>query len=63
MVNTRCYEAEYLYGQNESLAANNISENLFSQVDKEGNKLVSFDDILDHHVDETDTMHQGALII
>ena len=39
---------------------NTIVENLFSQVDKEGNKFVLFDEIVDHYVDRTETMRQDA---
>jgi hypothetical protein len=37
---TRMYEVEYLDGYKASLAANTIAENLFAQVDEEGNHYV-----------------------
>lgn len=36
------YEVEYLDGYKEPLADNYISENLYSQIDQEGNIFVSF---------------------
>ena len=63
MLDTRVYEVEYLYGHKAPLAANTISENIFSQVDEEGNKFVLFDDIVDYLVDWTESMQQDALII
>ena len=43
MLDRRVYEVEYLDGHETSLAANTITENIFLQVDKEGNRLVLFD--------------------
>ena len=37
-------------GHKASLSANAIAENLFAQVDDEGNRFVLFDDIVDHRV-------------
>ena len=37
--------------------------NIFSQVDEEGNEFVLFDDIVDHRVDRTNTMHHDAFIL
>ena len=48
MLDTRVYEVEYLDGNNASLVANSIAENIFSQVDEEGNRLVLFYDIVDN---------------
>ena len=42
---------------------NTITENLFSQVDEEGNIFVLFYDIVDHSADGKETMHQDVLII
>ena len=63
MLDTRVYEAEYLDIHKASLAANTISDNIFSQVDEEGNKVLLFDEIVDHPVDGKETMHQESLII
>ena len=51
ILDTRLYEVEYLDGYRTSLAANAIAENLFSQVDEEGNMHVLFDAIINHRVD------------
>ena len=40
---TRMYEVEYLDGFTTSMAANSIAENMFAQVDEEGNRHVLFD--------------------
>ena len=47
----RLYEVKYLDDHTVSLIANTIAENLYSQVDEEGNCYVLFDTILDHRVD------------
>ena len=44
---TRMYEVEYPDGYKASLYANSIAENIFSQVDGEGNIHVLFEDIVD----------------
>ena len=63
MLDTRVYEVEYLDVHKASLAANNIYENIFSKVDEEWNIFVLFDDIVNHRVDGTETMHQDTFII
>jgi hypothetical protein len=45
ILDTRVYEVEYPDGHKTSLAANMIAENLFAQVDSEGNRHVLFDEI------------------
>ena len=50
---TRMYEVEYKDGQKALLAANAIAENMFAQVDGEGNGHVLFQDIVDHRYDGT----------
>ena len=47
ILDTRLYEVEYLDGFGAHMAANTIAENMFEQVDKEGNKEVLFDEIID----------------
>jgi hypothetical protein len=44
----RMYEVEHLDGHKALLAANAIAENVFAQVDEEGNRHVLFDEIIDH---------------
>ena len=63
MFYTRVYEVEYLDLYKASLSVNNIAENLFSRADEEGNRFVLFDEIMDHRVDGTDTMHQDASVV
>ena len=48
LLDTRIYEVEYLDGYKASLSANEIAQNLFAQVDEEGNRYVLFDSIIDH---------------
>ena len=50
ILDTRLYEIEYLDGHKSSLAANTIAENIFAQVDDEGNRYVLLDAIADHRV-------------
>ena len=48
MLDTIIYEVKYHDGHKASLTANTIVENLFSQVDEEGNQHVLLDCIADH---------------
>ena len=48
ILDTRVYEVEYADGRIASMAANQIAENLFAQVDAEGNRHVLLDEIVDH---------------
>jgi hypothetical protein len=48
ILDTRLYEVEWHDGRREALAANVIAENLFAQVDDEGNRHVLLQDIVDH---------------
>ena len=48
MLDNRIYEVEFPDGHRTSLAANAIAENLFAQVDPEGNRHVMFQSIIDH---------------
>jgi hypothetical protein len=45
------YEVEYPNGHKASLAANAIEENMFAQIDDEGNRHVLFEGIIDHRTD------------
>ena len=62
ILDTRIYEVEYLDGHKASLAANTIAENMFAQVDDEGNRHVLFDAITDHRVDGSELRQQNAFI-
>ncbi len=56
------YEVEYVDGHKASLSANAIAENLFAQVDDEGNRFVLLDAIADHRVNGKQ-LTQGENII
>ena len=63
MLNTIVYWVKEIGVHKASLAVNYVSENIFSQVYEEGNILLLFYEIVDHHVDVTDTMYQYALVV
>jgi hypothetical protein len=48
ILDSRMYVVEWSDGRTEELMANIIAENLFSQMDDEGNRYVLLDDIIDH---------------
>ena len=60
ILDTRVYEVEFMDGHKTSLAANAIAENLFAQVDDEGNRFVLFDAIVDHRTDGTEVQHDNG---
>ena len=62
ILDTRLHEVEYLDGCKTSLTANTIAENLFSQVNDEGNRHVLFDAIIDHRRDSTALQQKNAFI-
>ena len=62
ILDTRVYEVEFMDGHKASLSANAIVENLFAQVDDEGNRFVLFDAIVDHRVNGKQLI-QGENII
>jgi hypothetical protein len=45
------------------MSANNIAQNLFAQVDEEGNRHVLFDEIIDHRTDGSEVKQQDAFIV
>ena len=49
MMDTREYELEYDDGNHDWYFANVIAENLYSQIDSEGNQFLVLEDISDHH--------------
>ena len=63
MLDTRVYEVEYLDVNKASIAANNIAENILSQVDEQGNTLVLFNSMVGPCVDGTETTQQDKLIV
>ena len=54
------YEVEYLDGFTTSMAAYSIAENMFAQVDKEENRHVLFDEIVEHRCDGNQVKMQDA---
>ena len=56
------YEVEYQDGHAAELAVNLIAENLFAQVDEEGNRSVLFDDSVDVRIDGTQVLQQDAFV-
>ena len=48
ILDTIVYEVKYVDGHKASLTANSIAQNMFAQVDDEGNRHVLFDEIIYH---------------
>ena len=62
LLDTRMYEVEYLDGECTSLSANHIAENLFAQVDDEGNRQVLMKEIIDYCMNGQEVKHQDTFI-
>ena len=62
ILDTRVYEVEYADGHKTALAANIIAENLFAQVDQEGNRHVLFSEITDHRFDGSQLTQAEAIV-
>ena len=62
LLDTRMYEVEYLHAKHASLSANHITENLFAQVDDEGNRQVLMKEIIDYRTNGQEVKHQDAFI-
>jgi hypothetical protein len=52
ILNTCIFEVQFPDGHTESYAANIIVENMYAQVDHEGNQFPLLDEIIDHHSNE-----------
>ena len=63
ILDSRMYEVEYNDGHTASLAANVIAENLFAQVDQEGNRFVILEAIVGSRTDGTQTLQQDAFAV
>ena len=48
ILDTRMYEVEFMDGTKQSLSVNYIAENVFAQVDQDGNRQVLLDEIIDY---------------
>ena len=62
ILTSRMYEVEYQDGHRSAMAANAIAQNLFAQVDAEGNCHVLFDEIIDHRTDGKEVKQQDAFL-
>ena len=62
ILDTRMYKDEFQDGHRASLAANTIAENLFAQIDDEGNRHVLFDKIVDHRTNVKQLLQQDAFL-
>ena len=62
ILDSRMYEVEFQDGYKTSLAANAIAENLFSQIDDEGNRHVLFKEIIDHRTNGKQVTQQDAFV-
>ena len=62
ILDSRMYEVEYQDGTKASLAANYIAENLFAQVDQEGNRHILLDELIDYRVNGREVKLQDAFI-
>ena len=56
------YEVEYQDGHKSSLSANVIDKNMFAQVDKEGNRHIPFQEIVDYRVNGKEIKQQDDFI-
>ena len=63
ILDTRVYEVEFPDGYKTSLAANAIAENLFAQVDSEGNRQVLFDEIISYRTNGKEIKQQDAYVV
>ena len=57
------YKVEYLDWERTSLAANNIAENLFGQIDDDGNRQVIMDKIIGHRSNEHAVKQHDMFIV
>ena len=48
ILDTRLYDVQFLDGRVETYAANIIAENIYSQLDDEGNRFLLLEEIMDH---------------
>jgi hypothetical protein len=62
ILDSRMYEVVYQDDHKSVMAANAIAQNLFAQVDAEGNCHVLFDEIIDHRTDGKEVKQQDAFL-
>ena len=63
ILDSRMYEVQYLDVEWASLAANNIAEDVFAQIDDDGNCQVLMDEIIGHRSNEHAVKQQDAFTI
>ena len=56
------YKVEFMDGTKQSLSANYIAENVFAQVDQDGNPQVLLDEIIDYRTTSKEVKQQDAFI-
>ena len=61
-IDSRMYEVEYQDCHKSAMAANVIAQNLFAQVDAEGNCHVLFDKIIYHRTNGKEVKQQDAFL-
>ena len=66
ILDTCLYDVQFLDGRVETYAANIIAENIYSQLDDEGNRFLLLEEIMDHrrgknavHIDDKYIIHNG----
>ena len=62
LLDTRLYEVEYLDGHKDALTANTIAQNMFAEIDEDGNRHVLLDSIIDIRCDGSEIKQQDAFI-
>ena len=62
ILDTIMFEVEYKDGHKDSLEDNAIADNMFNQVDREGNWHFLFQEIVGHRYDSTELKEQDAFI-
>ena len=62
ILDTRIFEVEFVDGHTAAMTANAIAENLFSQVDQEGHRLILMDEVVDHRRGSDAVTHENAFI-
>ena len=62
ILDTRMYEVEFMDGTKQSLSASYITENVFAQVDQDGNCQVLLDEIIDYCTASKEVKQQDAFI-
>ena len=62
ILDTQMYEVEFMDGTKQSLSANYIAENVFAQVDQDGNRQVLLSEIINYRTTGKEVKQQDAFI-